>query len=143
MIQIGNAIQKKGTESLMRTLEKVNASNQIADEIALELHKQLEQIENSTKTVTDTRSEVKKANEYLRYFAKELYADKFIMCLMILCMIAILVIIVLKFVNGSSDSNNDTLPNSGVTGYNTGTGSTGSTSGSGHTTVDHMSNIYQ
>ena len=120
MIQIGNALQKKGTESLMRTLEKVNASNQIADEISLELHKQLEQIENSTKTVTDTRSDVKKANEYIRYFAKELYTDKFIMLLMILCLIAILVIIILKIVNGDSDTPTDTLPNSGVSGYNVG-----------------------
>lgn len=119
MIQIGNALQKKGTESLQRTLEKVNASNQIADEIALELHRQLEQIENSTKTVADTRSDVKKANEYIRYFAKELYTDKFIMCLMILCLIAILVIIVLKIVNGNSSdsSSNDTLPNSAISQY--------------------------
>jgi len=117
MIQIGEAIQQKGIDSLNRTLAKVNASNQIADDITLELHRQLEQIENTVKTVADTRSNIKKANEYIRYFAKELYTDKFIMCLMTLCLLAVLVIIVLKVVKGGGSAAAATasvLPNSSL-----------------------------
>jgi len=110
LIQIGDVLQQKGTESLERTLAKVQQTIAIADDITLELHRQLEQLDNTTKVVKDTRSDIKKANEYIRYFAKQLYTDKFIMCLIILCMIACLAIIVLKVggvITAGSDDDTD------------------------------------
>lgn len=93
-----------------RTLAKVHATIEIADEITLELHRQLEQLDSTTKMVKDTQSDIKKANEYIRYFAKELYTDKLIMCLIILCMLAVIAIIVLKItgVTGGSTSEEET-----------------------------------
>lgn len=104
MIQIGDKIQQKGMESLQRTLALVKASNQVADEISMELFRQLEQLESTTATIKDTKSEINKANAYIKYFAKEVATDKIIMALIILCILAAIAIIVLKFTGGGSTS---------------------------------------
>jgi len=110
MIQIGDKIQQKGMESLQRTLALVKASNQIADEISLELFRQLEQLENTTAAVKDTKSEVNKANQYIKYFAKEMYTDKIIMGLILLCILAVVSIIVLKLTGGKSGTTDSGKP---------------------------------
>jgi len=81
---------------LNRTLAKVKATHAVADEITLELHKQLEKLEKTSVAINDTRTNVKKANEYISYFAKQLMTDKIIMGLVILCVIAIIAILVLR-----------------------------------------------
>lgn len=82
-------------------MEKVEASNQIADEITLELYRQIEKLEKASSTVQDTRSDIKKANVYIKYFARELLKDKIIIVLVALCAIAVIVILALKFKNGA------------------------------------------
>ena len=111
MIQIGDKIQQKGMESLQRTLALVKASNNIADEISLELFRQLEQLENTTAAIKDTKAEVNKANQVIKYFAKEMYTDKIIMGLIGLCILAVVVILVLKVVGkGDSGAGNNGKP---------------------------------
>jgi len=96
LIEMGNKIQTDGISSLQNTLKMVNEGNQMADDINIELNKQTEQLERTQNTVKETQVILKRANEYIKYFAKQLYTDKILMCLMFLVVVAIVVIIVLK-----------------------------------------------
>ena len=87
-------------------MAKVEASSQIADEVTLELYRQIEKLDSTTNTLKETRGDIKKANVYIRYFKAELYKDKIIMSLIVLCLLAIVVIIILKIKNGLSSSTN-------------------------------------
>ena len=89
-------------------MAKVEASNQIADEITLELYRQIEKLESTTNTLKETRDDIKKANVYIKYFARELYKDKIIMVLVVLCIIAIAVILIVKLKNGLGSSTTTT-----------------------------------
>lgn len=48
--------------------------------------------------VKDTRSEIKRAQKHIKYFAKSLYTDKFMICMMVVIVIALMVVIILGIV---------------------------------------------
>lgn len=102
LIEMGNKIQEKSMDSLQNTLNMVNSANATADEINLELDKQIKQITHITEEVKETQVIIKRANEYLKYFARQLYTDKIIMCMIFLVLIAILVIIGYKIFGTNS-----------------------------------------
>jgi SNARE protein len=102
LIEMGNKIQEKSMDSLQNTLNMVNQANATADEINLELDKQIKQITHITEDVKETQVIIKRANEYLKYFARQVYTDKLLMCLIFLIAIAILVIIGYKIFGGST-----------------------------------------
>ena len=81
---------------MLRTLEKVNDSNNIADDINTELIKQIEQLTNATNMVKDTKTDIQRANEYIRFFAAEVKKDKFLMIMISLVILVILTIVVIK-----------------------------------------------
>jgi SNARE protein len=103
LVELGHKVQEDGLESLGRTAKMVNEANVMADDINLELDKQIEQLQRTTNTVKETQVIIKRANEYIKYFAKQLYTDKILMCLMLLIVIAIVVVVGLK-IAGKGDS---------------------------------------
>jgi hypothetical protein len=75
----------------------VNQSNSLADDINTELLRQIEQLGKAQNNLKDTKSDLARANEYIKYFAKQLITDKFITCMIFLCVIALVGIIVVKY----------------------------------------------
>jgi len=82
-----------------RVLADLERANEKADNVNLELQIQGEKIERATEKVKDVQSQTKIALQYVKYFARQVYTDKILMCLIFLCTIAIIAIIVLKFTN--------------------------------------------
>ena len=89
-------------DSLQNTLKMVNGANSMADDINVELDRQIDQLNGIQNTVKETQVIIQRANEYIKYFAKQLYTDKILMCLMLLVTIGIVVIIVLKVTGTAS-----------------------------------------
>ena len=93
---MGNcSIGKDALQNIMRNIENANEK---ADNINLEIARQDEVITRSKEKTKDVQSELKKAGAYLRYFARQVYTDKILMGLILLCTIAMIVIIILKIV---------------------------------------------
>ena len=54
--------------------------------------------------VKDTRSELNRANKHIKYFARALYTDKFMIFMMVLIVIALLIVIILGIVKNKDDN---------------------------------------
>ena len=85
-------------DALRNIMINIHGANDKADDINLKLAEQEETILRAKEKAQDVQSQVKKAQAYLRYFARQVYTDKILMCLIFLSMIAIVVIIILKIV---------------------------------------------
>ena len=79
-------------------MRNIESANEKADAVNLEIARQDEVITRSKEKTRDVQSELKKAGAYLRYFARQLYTDKILMCFILLCTIAMIVIIIMKIV---------------------------------------------
>jgi len=97
LVKVGDEYQQKGKDAVGRILANIENANQRADNINLELQIQDEKIQKATEKAKDVQSQTKIAMQYVKYFARQVYTDKILMCLIFLCAIAVIVIIVLKF----------------------------------------------
>ena len=86
----------KGKDALHRIKKNIISADNKADNVILALHEQDEQIGRTKEKTKDVQSNLKKSRSYLRYFARQVYTDKILMCLIFLCLIAIAAIIVLR-----------------------------------------------
>jgi len=102
LIKMGDDHQQKGKDALGRILINVESANQKADNVNLALQMQEDKITAATEKVKDIQSQTQIAMQYVKYFARQVYTDKILMCLIFLCAIAIIVIIVLKVTKKSS-----------------------------------------
>jgi len=91
---LGDRTQAQGNQALDNIICVVEQGNQLADEINLELDKQIEQLDRMEQTVKDTQSILKRANVLIRYFFRQIYTDKIIMGLICLIVVAIVAIII-------------------------------------------------
>lgn len=96
LIELGDRTQAQGNQALDNIIQVVEQGNQLADQINLELDKQIEQLDRMEQTVKDTQSILKRANNLIRYFARQVYTDKIIMGMICLIILAILVLIILS-----------------------------------------------
>jgi SNARE protein len=98
LIQLGKETQKQGMDALDRIEKDINEMDQIGVEVQLELNKQIEQLDRIYDTVKDTETTLKRAQKYVRYFARQVYTDRCLMAMIVLIVIAIVVIIILSAV---------------------------------------------
>jgi len=96
LIKHGEKVQQQGKDALDRIKKNVISADQKADHITMELHRQKEVTDRARDKAKDVQSELKKSKSYLRYFARQVYTDKILMCLIFLSIIAIIVIIILR-----------------------------------------------
>ena len=96
LIELGDRTQAQGNQALDNIIQVVEQGNQLADQINLELDKQIEQLDRMEQTVKDTQSILKRANNLIRYFARQIYTDKIIMGMICLIILAILVLVILS-----------------------------------------------
>jgi SNARE protein len=101
LIKIGDETQQKGKQAVGRILQDLNAANERADAANLELARQDEVIAEATAKAKDVQSQTKLAMQQVKYFAKQVYTDKILMCLIFLCAAACIAIIVLKVKSGA------------------------------------------
>ncbi|KRX01641.1 hypothetical protein PPERSA_03725 [Pseudocohnilembus persalinus] len=111
MIQVGDQTQEKTDLALNNIIMNVNRMEDVADGVIIELDKQIEQLDRMYDTVKDTQSELKRTKRYLKYFAKNMYTDKLIMCLIFLVIAAIIALAVLTAMGYGDDktSESDTI----------------------------------
>ncbi len=91
-----------GKDAIGRILGNIENANTRADNINLELQVQGEKIQAATEKAKDVQSQTKIAMQYVKYFARQVYTDKILMCLIFLCAIGVIVIVVLKFTKKST-----------------------------------------
>lgn len=111
LIQTGDKYQQQGMDALKRIQMNIHSADQKADQINLELHRQDEQMQKAKEKTQDIQSELKRAQKYLKYFAKQVYTDKILMCLIFLAVIAVIVIIILKIVKKNNITSSEDLVN--------------------------------
>lgn len=93
---MGDKTQAQGNAALDNIISVVEQGNQLADQINLELDKQIEQLDRMEQTVKDTQSVLKRANQLIRYFARQVYTDKIIMGLICCIVLAIVIIVIVS-----------------------------------------------
>ncbi|CAD8139253.1 unnamed protein product [Paramecium pentaurelia] len=96
VIDVGNQVQQNAIVKLNEITKTVQQGNELADQINMELDKQIAQLDRMYDTVMDTQSVLKRSAKYIKYFARQVYTDKLLMCLIGLIFIAIIVLIVLS-----------------------------------------------
>lgn len=96
LIELADKTQAQGNQALDNMIGVIEKGNQLADEINLELDKQIEQLDRMEQTVKDTQSILKRANILIRYFARQIYTDKIIMGLICCVILAVIVIIIVS-----------------------------------------------
>jgi hypothetical protein len=84
-------------DSMDITLEQGLA---LADEINLELNKQIEQLDRMTAKVEDTGSALKRAEKQLNYFKKVVNCDWCLLGMLFLILIAMITLIILAVKKG-------------------------------------------
>lgn len=89
-------MQAQGNQALDNIIGVVEQGNRLADEINLELDKQIEQLDRMENTVKETQSVLKRANNLIRYFARQVYTDKIIMGLICCIILAIVIIVIVS-----------------------------------------------
>lgn len=94
-----NCIEKDAAGRILANIENANDK---ADTINLELQKQGEGIQKATEKARDVQSQTAIAVRYVKYFAKQIYTDKILMCLIFLCTAAVIAIVVIKVTKKSS-----------------------------------------
>lgn len=102
LVKIGEEYQAKQKDAAGRILANIENANDKADAINLELQKQGEGIQKATEKARDVQSQTAIAVRYVKYFAKTIYTDKILMCLIFLCTAAVIAIVVIKVTKKSS-----------------------------------------
>eukprot|EP01017_Pseudomicrothorax_dubius_P045710 TRINITY_DN7939_c0_g1_i4.p1 TRINITY_DN7939_c0_g1~~TRINITY_DN7939_c0_g1_i4.p1 ORF type:complete len:170 (-),score=45.35 TRINITY_DN7939_c0_g1_i4:94-603(-) len=93
----GDAKLKASEDAVDRMHKRVNEGIDLGNAINAELLSQREKIEGMTNKVKDTQSVLKRTNELLKYFGRQVVTDKILMCLLFLIVVVIAVIAYLKF----------------------------------------------
>jgi SNARE protein len=96
LIELGTNLQDKGLAGLERTRKEVFVAHAIADDVNVELKTHIEALDRQHTTISETKQIITRANEYLKFFAKQIFTDKILVCLMLIVAGAIVAIIILK-----------------------------------------------
>lgn len=86
---------QKGDKEMARMEDAVQNMNveleegiRLAEEVNMELHRQIEQLDNIQDTVKDTKSTLKRADRIISFFAKAAQCDKCILALVMMNILA-------------------------------------------------------
>ncbi|CAD8181389.1 unnamed protein product [Paramecium octaurelia] len=96
VIEMGDQLQKDAQKIITDTNLIVQLGNDLADQTKISLDQQIAQLDSMYDKVQETQSVLKRSADKIKYFAKQVYTDKFLICLIALIFIAIIVLIVLS-----------------------------------------------
>lgn len=95
VIQRGDETQDRTNQAIDSMFRTVNEGISLADEINVQLNKQIEQLDRIHGKVKDTDSALKRAQKSINYFMKALECDKCMLGLILLNLLALIALIVL------------------------------------------------
>lgn len=100
LVERGDKTQEemfKMLDDMDMTLEQGLA---LADQINLELDRQIEQLDRMTSKVDDTSTALRRAEKQLGYFKKVVQCDKWLLALLFLNLVALITLIILAIKKG-------------------------------------------
>eukprot|EP00743_Colponemidia_sp_Colp-15_P011073 GILK01012301.1.p1 GENE.GILK01012301.1~~GILK01012301.1.p1 ORF type:complete len:282 (+),score=48.94 GILK01012301.1:43-846(+) len=113
MIEMGDMMQKKTKESLLRSKEMIASSEQVGAATANKLEAQTDQISHVHGQVVQIESNLQRADRLIKAFLLRARKDRFIMSMMFCICVAIACIVLFKSITKTSlVSGPDILPNS-------------------------------
>lgn len=95
VIQRGDDTQSRTHQALDSMFSTVEQGISMADEINMELNKQIEQLDRIHSKVKDTSSTLKRAQKSINYFVRAMECDKCMLGLILLIALAVIALIVL------------------------------------------------
>ncbi|KAL4500386.1 hypothetical protein ABPG72_003337 [Tetrahymena utriculariae] len=96
MIKYAEDVQIDGIKRL-KDMEGILVEDiQLADQITIELDKQIDKLDSINQNVMDTQTALKRTRKLITYFAKQVSTDKILMCLLCTIVIIIVVLIILS-----------------------------------------------
>ena len=109
MFRKGDQVQKESEEALVRIQRKVNHMDEQGVLVLGELDRQINKMDEIYEKMNDTESTLERAEKHLKYFAKQVYTDRILICLLIVIGLAILVIIILAIAGKTPKQQNGTV----------------------------------
>mmetsp|Transcript_42065 Transcript_42065/g.48411 ORF Transcript_42065/g.48411 Transcript_42065/m.48411 type:complete len:258 (+) Transcript_42065:43-816(+) len=112
LIQHGDKLADTGLDSLQKTKQLVAQSNEVGQSIQEELNRHTEVIRQIEEGIQDVESNIKRAQKLVRYFARTVKTDKYLLCILGIIVLAVFVILIYASVEGDSPFNapDDTVP---------------------------------
>lgn len=95
----GHKIQDESLASVARTKAMLAASNDIADETAVKLQGQSEQLKVIGAGVDDVEANLNRADIQIRRFMRKMMTDKLIMCMLFLIICGVIFMIIWNWIN--------------------------------------------
>lgn len=105
IIQHAAKVQESSVASLARSKNMVQKSHEVGVETASQLHAQTEKLKGVDTQVKDMDQYFAAAKEQIRVIGKRVETDKFIMVMLLLCMLGVIVIIAYKWFHPDSKLN--------------------------------------
>lgn len=98
LLQLGDKYQKDGLERLTGMNKELNDGHQMVVDGNVELERQNEKLMQADEHLLDMGTALKRSQEYVKYFSKSLYEDKFVRIMTILIMLAFVTIVIIAFI---------------------------------------------
>merc|ERR1712080_9648 len=98
-------LQEENQESLQRTMQKINESKAIGQDVATKLENQTQQLEKMDDDLADITDTLNRANKTIKRMARGVASDKIIWILSFLVFLAIIGIVIYKVLDPSADVN--------------------------------------
>ncbi|KAL4454231.1 hypothetical protein ABPG74_012188 [Tetrahymena malaccensis] len=96
MIQYAEDVQMDGIKRLKEMEGVLVEDIEIADQITIELDRQIDKLDSINQNVMDTQTALKRTRKLISYFAKQVSTDKILMCLLCTIVVVIVVLIILS-----------------------------------------------
>ena len=102
-------MQMESEFALARIQKKVAHMDEQGALVLSELDRQINKMDEIYQKMNDTESTLERAEKHLKYFAKQVYTDRILICLLIVIGLAILVIIILAIAGKTPNQQNGTV----------------------------------
>ena len=108
MILLGDKYQKDGLDRLAGIGKELNDGYQMVVDGNVEIERQNEKLMQADEHLLDMGTALKRSQEYVRYFSRSLYEDKFVRIMTILIMLTFVTIVIIAFIKKRGSSTETT-----------------------------------
>jgi hypothetical protein len=115
VISIGDKYQDDMLKRLGGIQKDANNAQLMTVDANVELERQEEQMLKAAENVLDMKSSLKRAQEYLAYFSKEFYQDKFVRIMTLLILLTFVTIVIIAFFKKKSTATTTTTSTTNTT----------------------------
>lgn len=105
MVDYGDALQDKGLGKLDDIIVRIDEGQALANQIDLELDRQIQALDRAHAKAKDTQSTLKRTKAILSYFGRQIQTDKLLIGCIVLVLLAVVVIVILSATGDIKDTN--------------------------------------